>query len=896
MTMMDMKTWIVSTLKSLGYNDHNNNTTELELEDQEVHGNSKETIITSDEYLTCALTIAYSLADQLCRVDNINTNLECGEDGKRRYDVSGDLQWSDLITVYFGDCSIRDADGKGNLKTPEEEEEEIGTFHPLPETGRSREDSFSEGILGRFHPVEEQDEQSFIGDDGKLSTLTASTFPPHFSMNGKEEEQANQVGGLGNESINHLNISHATIRMEEQNDDNNTSPRNESKMIYHLGLVFFELFSGGMVLLEDDPLAVNNNHEDGSGMTALKIIQALGDDDDLFGGGLNADLTGESEPDDPNHSRKKPTSSTSKASESVEILKSMHLPVSLCNLIGNMIDCCTGDFTKDDTYSCLTDVKVDLKCMMESPIIYLRDIDLDRATKFGLQMDDITATFYGRDEEFSKLTQMYDRSISDKCEAAILCGVSGVGKSHLALKLLEHAKVRDESSGRKGCILLCGKFERRHQSLPFLSPIAIAFNEYCQWLSTDLVLAEKVSSALKQALGKKVYSLCDFIPELAKIIGPEPDDLSENKDCIFDEQARLQYLISQFTTVIAQSHQAPLVLFIDNLQWADTFSISLIKEMLLVFQSKGPNKSGSQFFLGCFAYEVDIDNQGYPYFVMEMFRSLKSFGIETNEIELNPFSKETVNIMLSKELQLLPRLTRPLTEIIYHKTKGGPFFIRQLIIELSKEGLLRPSLSKYRWVWDEEKIQERQLPDGVVQFMQALLIRLPESTLGGLCSLSCLGSLSEENMAELEKEGNISLSTPLDYAAEEGFLIKKSRTYHFVDSRVQEAAYKLLKAQERCLHHFSYGLTLCSIAKRTKDEGLFMLGVGQINLGGPKAAASDEERLEVARYNCAAGLYAKQHSDFYCAYHFFDNGITFLKAKHWEEHYNLSLQLFNGAA
>ena len=880
MTMMDMKTWIVSTLKNLGYNDHNNNTTGLE---EEVHGNNKETIITSDEYLTCALTIAHSLADQLCKVDN--TNLECGEDGKRRYNVSGDLQWSDLITVHFGDCSIMDADGKGNLKTPEEGEEEIGIFHPLPEIGRSREDSFSEGLLGRFHPVEEQDELSF-GEDHKLSstsTLIESTLPSHFSMNG-QEEQVKQMGApeLDNASIDYMNISHATIRMEEQNN-NNTSPRNESEMIYRLGLVFFELFSGGMVLLEDDPLANNDNHEDGRGLTALNIIQALGEDDDLFGGGLNANLVGESETDDPNHSRKKPTSSllpTSQASKSIEILKSMHLPVSLCNLIGNMIDCCTGDFTKDDTYSCLADVKVDLKCMMESPMVYLRDIDLDSVSKLGLQMDDSTATFYGRDEEFSKLKQMYNRSISDKCEAAILCGVSGVGKSHLALKLLEYAKVRDESSGRKGCILLCGKFERRHQSLPFLSPIAMAFNEYCQWLSTDPVLTEKVSSALKQALGKEVYSLSDFIPDLTKIIGQEPDDLSENKDCIFDEQNRLQYLISQFTTVIAQSHQAPLVLFIDNLQWADTFSVSLIKEMLLVFQS-GPNDSGSQFFfLGCFPFH----KQGYPYFVMEMFRSIKSFGIESTEIELNPFSKETVNIMLSKQLQLLPRLTRPLTEIIYHKTKGGPFFIRQLIIELSKEGLLRPSLSKYRWVWDEEKIQERQLPDGVVQFMQALLIRLPESTQSALSSLSCLGALSEDNMIELEKEGNISLSTPLDYAAEEGFLIKKNQGYQFVDSRVQEAAYNLLKAHERCLHHFSYGLTLCSIAKRKKDEGLFSLGVGQINLGGPKAAASDEERLEVARYNCAAGMKAKSMSDFYCALgHMSTIGLNAGIYKHWAQ-------------
>lgn len=105
-----------------------------------------------------------------------------------------------------------------------------------------------------------------------------------------------------------------------------------------------------------------------------------------------------------------------------------------------------------------------------------------------------------------------------------------------------------------------------------------------------------------------------------------------------------------------------------------------------------------------------------------------------------------------------------------------------------------------------------------------------------------------------------------------------------------------MKPEERCLHHFSYGLTLCSVATRNNDDGLFLMAVGQLNLGGPKAAADNDERMIVAKHNLKAGKKAMAMSDLPTAYWFCDYGISYLQKNHWQDHYSLSLELFNGAA
>ena len=118
--------------------------------------------------------------------------------------------------------------------------------------------------------------------------------------------------------------------------------------------------------------------------------------------------------------------------------------------------------------------------------------------------------------------------------------------------------------------------------------------------------------------------------------------------------------------------------------------------------------------------------------------------------------------------------------------------------KVSAKGLLRPSLSQQRWVWDKEKIEERELPEDVVEFLTASLNRLPSKVLSALCTLSCFGSSSDRSLVQLENELELNLSEALDHAVKEGLINKKNENYYFVDDRVQEATYSLMKPDERC--------------------------------------------------------------------------------------------------
>jgi len=70
---------------------------------------------------------------------------------------------------------------------------------------------------------------------------------------------------------------------------------------------------------------------------------------------------------------------------------------------------------------------------------------------------------------------------------------------------------------------------------------------------------------------------------------------------------------------------------------------------------------------------------------------------------------------------------------------------------------------------------------------------------------------------------------------------------------------------------------------------------GQINRGGPSAVSSVDQAVRAARLNLLVGTKASC-SDFVSAHPFYRQGIAFLPSNHWQDHYDLSLKLFVGAA
>ena len=101
---------------------------------------------------------------------------------------------------------------------------------------------------------------------------------------------------------------------------------------------------------------------------------------------------------------------------SMEPLKSKSIPLALCDLISNMIDCINGNLARDESYSHISDVCDDLKRMLDKPKTYLHDLNLTELSVTGLQLDKVD---FGRGGDFSKLKGAYERSKAGKNEYGV---------------------------------------------------------------------------------------------------------------------------------------------------------------------------------------------------------------------------------------------------------------------------------------------------------------------------------------------------------------------------------------------------------------------------------------------------------------------------------------------
>ncbi|KAL7481036.1 hypothetical protein ACHAW6_006712, partial [Cyclotella cf. meneghiniana] len=491
---------------------------------------------------------------------------------------------------------------------------------------------------------------------------------------------------------------------------------------------------------------------------------------------------------------------------------------------------------------------------------------------------------FERDNEFIALQCAYRRFIAGSPELAIITGMAGTGKSTLAIRL---GNFITETSG----LFLSGKFDLQ-QVKPF-SAVATAFNNYCDVLTTEEESdrATLVASKLQTALGSDLYYLIQVIPNLRKLGCDNFTDIHTNQDDCVDAQRRLQFLFCQFVEVISSCSGVPITLFMDDVQWADSASISIIGHLLKA--SRSIQIGMPLFFLGtCRDDEMESD---HPFW--KMIDTVKAFDFKTTLVELDCMDSGTVTRFIANLLHLSPRLVGSLSDIVYQKTKGIPLFVSKMLSALNREGLLRISLTRYRWEWDEEKIQTRALPDDVAKFLVHSISTLPVDVKIALFALSCFGASTDfEIIQAIETDLNLNLIEPLNVAIKEAFVNKLDGRYCFCHDRIHEAAYSMIAEQDRCLHHMNYGLSLMSSVSRTDNTSLLFAAANQLNLGGPSAVPDAEKYYQIANCNLIAGKRAMEMSDFSSAFSFLDNGMTFLRKKHWQDQYDQSLEMFHLAA
>lgn len=649
-----------------------------------------------------------------------------------------------------------------------------------------------------------------------------------------------------------------------------------SQRIYSLALVFCEMFTGGRLpdctaALSSDAFdttlhPVKNNDQGfiSEGLERLDFASMVKLDDD-------ADQVNDGS------ARKKMPKPHASLNFSLDFLKRCGLPYRLCDLLYDMLDCINGDLSGEESYKEMSEVAADLQLMIDEPSLFLHDLDVVTLSSSSLQLDD---NLFMRDAEFQSLQHAYLRSISGSSVLAIISGGSGTGKSHLASQLGRYIT-------SNGGIFLSVKFNQLKEANP-ISDIVSAFNEYCNIFTTmkDSKQMNSMASQLRDALGQDAHNLIKLIPKLSEILICDTTDPSPNYDCVHGQE-KILYLLIRFVEVMSDCSNMTLTLFLDDLQWADAFSLSVLQQMIMM-----PNEDKRFFFLGC--YRDDEIDDDHPF--KKMLDKFIENGIPLTMIRLDCMTKEKLQRMVSTLLHLSPRLLKGLSDIIYHKTKGNPLFVSRLLLSLNRDGLLNLSLNRRRWVWDESLIKSTELPTDVATFFSRVISMLSTEVQSALQVLSCFGSAESCELSILETKLGLNLVKPLESAVDEGFVSKNDDKYRFSHDQIQEAAYIMVPLEYRCLEHLQYGLCLVEVSAEKENECLLFTALGQINLAGPSVVPDVTLSIEIARHNLVAGKKAIAMSEFSCAARFFNSGISFLKENYWRDHYRLTLELFGLAA
>ncbi|GAB4558418.1 MAG: AAA family ATPase [Haliangiales bacterium] len=539
---------------------------------------------------------------------------------------------------------------------------------------------------------------------------------------------------------------------------------------------------------------------------------------------------------------------------------------------------------------------------------------------FTLGRDDVSDRFqipkklYGRAGERDALLAAFDRVVDGERALMLIAGYSGVGKSALVKELY------GPITARRGYFIE-GKFEQYRRNVPY-SALAGAFGELIEQL---LVEPERQIQAWREAIadavGQSGQVLVDVVPELAFLMGPQPPVPALGTS---ESENRFNRLLQRFLAVFCTAAH-PLVLFVDDLQWADAASLRLLERVLtdaslqhlLVIGAYRNNEVSAEHPLARFlddltAAELGVDG-------VEREPRARAHREHVDEIELNVLAREHIEALVGDVLGAEGERARELAELIVAKTDGNPFFVNQFLETLHQDQLLFFEPATRRWQWDIDDLRARAATtDNVVALMVERMSTLPGETQRVLQLAACAGNhfdvgtlaiICEQRRGEVDRAllpaVEMGLIEPLsemisepeedDGPAGQGEqeLSVIFERYSFLHDRVQQGAYSLIDEPERAALHLRIARLLRrEIGPDERDKRIFELAEHYAQ----GAALIDElsERLEVAELNLAAGRRAQATMAYETALRFLRAGLALLPEGAWRSHYQLKRDLCLG--
>jgi predicted ATPase/signal transduction histidine kinase len=496
----------------------------------------------------------------------------------------------------------------------------------------------------------------------------------------------------------------------------------------------------------------------------------------------------------------------------------------------------------------------------------------------------IPEKLYGRQTEVETLLAACDRVAQGNTELLLVAGFSGIGKTAIVQEI--HKPIV-----RQRGYFIKGKFDQFQRDVPFFAFVQAFRDLIGQLLTESQTRVEEWKTKILEAVGENGQVITDVMPEVEVLIGKQPAIVELEPGAAQNLFNRVfQKFIGVFPNV-----EHPLVLFIDDLQWADLASLQLIQRLITQTETR------HLLLLG--AYRDHEVTPTHPF--MLMVDEVSKAGLPLNTLTLNPLCQADLNHLVSDTLNCSEEAAIPLTQLIFAKTKGNPFFSTQFLKALHEDGVITFDSDAGSWQWDLTNVQSLSLTNDVVEFMAMQLQKLPNSTQNALKLASCIGS--EFDLATLAivcEDTPTKLNAALWEAVQQGLIIlsktgfsehEEHRSYRFLHDRVQQAAYFLIPPDQKSFTHLKIGRLLFRNPSISDREDTVFERVNQLNLA-LDLITDLPDRIELAQLNLAAGKKAKTSTAYATAVKYLTIGIQLLPKNCWESHYDLTLNLYEAAA
>lgn len=510
---------------------------------------------------------------------------------------------------------------------------------------------------------------------------------------------------------------------------------------------------------------------------------------------------------------------------------------------------------------------------------------LDRTVQFRLPQG-----LYGRAADVEQLAAAHAKAAAGRGELLLISGSAGIGKSSLVNEL---HRVTAASRGR----FTSGKCDQINRGVPFDAVHQALRQLVKQALAEGEAETEAARKQLDGALGVNTSVLVEAVPEMRSLVGDQPPSAplpaAESKN-------RLHRVLLKALESFA-TPERPLVVFLDDLQWADVATLALLQELV-----RDPD---CRYLLPVGAYRDTEMPASHP--LALAIGELRATHTPVHELPLGPLAPEEVARMVREATGADTGRALGLGHLIHSRTGGNPFSIREFLRFLHDQELIQFNTRASRWEWDLAKIEAREIPSDIAGMMADELRRLSPETCDLLQLAACLGVVfSFRDLMVVHGASSRDTAKTLWSAVDQGFVLPLSKDYllldpeggtpmladlevsfRFLHDRVRQAAYSLLPAPERAERHTRVGLRLLEDARATGtlEERAFVIL--------PHLAYAPEKieplalRLDLADIHLRAGRRAKSSGAYKTACELFRAGSKLLGPTAWETEYDRAFTL-----